>query len=91
MRSQVKKIQKELELLTVEYANSGVKIIARCDMSVASIMIDPEVVDITRMDKLERTIMENVNKALKLAKDKSAEHMKVMTKDMGLDKLLGGE
>ena len=88
MRKEVKKIQKELEKLSVEYANSGVKVVACCDMSVKSITIDPEIVDITRMDKLERTITENVGKALKLAKDKSADLMKHMTKDMGLEKLL---
>jgi DNA-binding protein YbaB len=65
--------------------------VARCDMSIASLTIDPEIVDITRMDKLNRTVLDNVNKALKLSKDKSAEHMKTMSKEMGLDKLMMGD
>ena len=90
LRSQVKKIQKQLESQTVDYENAGVKVTARGDMTIASIGINPEVIDMTRIDKLERTILENVNRALKKAKDDASAQMQKMTKEMGLDGLLGG-
>jgi len=90
MRSQMKKIQRELEQKTAEYSNAGVTIVVRGDMTVASIKIDPEVVDITRLDKLERTLVENSNKAGKLAKDMASEQMAQIAKSAGLDGLLGG-
>ena len=54
LRSQMKKIQKQLESQTTDYENAGVKVTARGDMTIAAIKISPEVVDITRLDKLER-------------------------------------
>jgi len=90
LRSQMKKIQKELETQIVEYENAGVVVSARGDMTIASIKIDPEIIDITRVDKLERTILENCNKALKKAKDQASVQMQKMTKGMGLEGLLGG-
>lgn len=90
MRNKVKKIQKDLESQTCDYENAGVKVTVRGDLSVSAIKIDPEVVDITRLDKLERTIMENTNKALKKTKDQAAEQMKKMSKEIGLDGLMGG-
>ncbi len=86
----MKKIQKELEAQLTEYENAGVKVTVRGDMSVAAIAIAPETVDITRIDRLERTLLENTNKALKRAKDQAAQQMSSMTKGMGLDSLLGG-
>ncbi|MGI5868192.1 MAG: YbaB/EbfC family nucleoid-associated protein [Kiritimatiellia bacterium] len=90
IRSQVKKMQKQLEARTVEFENAGVKVTANGDLTITAISINPEVVDITRLDKLERTIMENANRALKKAKDDASAEMQKMTKEMGLDKLLGG-
>lgn len=90
LRSQMKKIQKELERQTVDYENAGVVVTARGDMSIAAIKISPDTVKLDRIDKLERTITENVNRALKKAKDQAAEQMKVMTKGMNLDGLLDG-
>ena len=90
MRSQMKKIQKELEGQLTEYENAGVKVTVRGDMTVAALTIAPDAVDITRLDRLERTLLENTNKALKRAKDQAAQQMSSMTKGMGLDSLLGG-
>ena len=90
LRNKMKKIQKELESQVVEYENGGIVVSARGDMSLASIKIDPSIIDITRLDKLERTILENCNKALKIAKDQAGAQMQKMTKEMGLDGLLGG-
>jgi DNA-binding YbaB/EbfC family protein len=90
LRTKVKKIQKELESQTVDYENAGVIVTARGDMTIASIKISPETIDITRVDKLERTVLENTNRALKKAKDQASAQMQKMTKEMGLDGLLGG-
>ncbi len=90
MRSQMKKIQRELEKKKEEYTNAGVTVVVRGDMTIDSIKIDPEVVDITRLDKLERTIMENSNKAIKLAQEKASQEMAKIAKSSGLDGLLGG-
>lgn len=90
MRSQMKKVQKELEAQVTDYENAGVKVTVRGDMSVVSITIEPDTIDITRLDRLERTITENTNKALKKAKDLAAQQMAKMTKGMGLEGILGG-
>ena len=90
MRSQMKKLQKQLESQTSEYENAGVKVIVTGDMQIVSVtMTDEAFADRAR---LERTIKENVNKAIRLAKDQSAKMMTEMTKDMGgLGALLGKE
>ena len=89
-RSKMKKIQRDLELATKEYENAGVKVVVHCDMTVASVAItDPAVLDPARVDRLQRTIVENTNKALHLAKDEAQERMKAATKDMGLGGMLG--
>lgn len=91
MRSQMKKIQKQLEAQTSEYENAGVKVVVTGDMQILSVsMTDEAFVDRVR---LERTIKENINKALRLAKEQSAKAMSEMTKNMGggLASLLGKE
>lgn len=90
LRSQMKKIQKELESQIVEYENGGVVVTARGDMTLASIKIQPDTIDINRLDRLERLVLDNCNKALKKARDQASSQMQQMTKGMGLDSLLGG-
>ena len=81
MRTQVKKLQKQLETMTSEYENAGVKVVVSGDMQVVSVtMTDEAFADRVR---LERTLKENTNKALRLAKEQSAKMMSEMTKDMG--------
>jgi len=91
MRKQMKKVQAELAAMTVEYNNGGVKVVFQCDMAMKSLSIEPDIIDITRVDKLERTLFENINKAIKLAQGKAAEHMKGNIKDMDFGKMLDGE
>lgn len=83
LRNKMKKVQKDLENQITDYDNAGVKISVRGDLTLASISISPEVVDPTKVDRLERTIQENINKAFKLAKDKAAQYTQEMMKDMG--------
>lgn len=89
MRSKMKKVQKELEAQLAEYENAGVKVVVRGDMTLAKIHISPEAAEPDKTARLERTIVENTNKALKIVKEKTARQMSAMTKDMGLDNILG--
>ena len=91
MRKQTKKLQQELAAMTVEYENGGIKVAFHCDMAMKSISIQPDIIDITRVDRLERTILENINKAIKLAQGKAAEHMKSNIKGMDFGKMLDAE
>lgn len=90
MRSQVKRIQKQLEEQTYEYENAGVKIVVSGDLQVVSVSMTD--LAFSERARLERTIKENTNKALRLAKEASTKMMTEMTKEMGgLGSLLGGK
>jgi len=82
MRKEVKKLQRELESQTVEFTSGGVRVLARGDMSVSDITIDPSLVDPARVAKLETTIAAAVNGALGAARKKAEE---VISKQSGGD------
>lgn len=91
LRNKMKKIQKDLESKIIEYENGGVKVKASCDMTIKEIKFDTELVALDKLDKLERLILDNTNKALKLAKDEAAKYSQSAMRDMGgLGDLLGG-
>ena len=90
LRNQVKKIQRELETMTFDYENAGIKISVGGDMSVKSVkIVDPAVLAEGKIDKIERTLADNLNKALHLAKDGAQAKMKEASKGMDLGGLLG--
>ncbi len=85
MRNQMKRLQREIEEMTKEYSNGGVKVVVSGDMVVKSIEIaDKGLLDPAKEEKLLRTFTDNVNKALALAKNEAQERMKALTKDLGL-------
>ena len=85
MRNQMKRLQREIEEMTKEYSNGGVKVVVTGDMVVKSIEIaDKSLLDPAKEEKLLRTFSENVNKALTLAKNEAQERMKAVTKELGL-------
>lgn len=91
LRSKMKKVQKDLENKVVEYENGGVKVKASCDIAITEIKFDTELVALDKLDKLERLILTNTNKAIKLAKDEAAKYTQNAMRDMGgLGGLLGG-
>jgi DNA-binding protein YbaB len=91
LRHKMKKIQKDLENKVVEYENGGVKVKVSCDMTVKEIKFDTELVALDKLDKFERLILDNTNKALKLAKDEAAKYSQTAMREMGgLGDLLGG-
>ena len=90
LRAKMKKIQKTLEEKHFDYSNAGVTITATGAIDVIGVKIDPSVVDATKVEKLERTILENTEKALKIAKAAAEADMKAAYKDLGIGKMLSG-
>ncbi len=85
MRNQMKRLQREIEEMTKEYSNGGVRVVVSGDMVVKTIEIaDKELLSPAKEEKLVRTFTENVNKALTLAKNEAQERMKAVTKELGL-------
>ena len=89
MQKQMKQIQKELERQTIDFASGGVKVVARGDMSIASVTIDPAIVDPSKVVKLEGLITSAVNGALNAAKKQAGSAMSKLTEGTGLGSLLG--
>ena len=90
LRNQVKKIQRDLEAMTFDYENAGIKITVTGDLAVKSVkIVDPAILADPKPEKIERTLAENLNKALHLAKDGAQERMKAATKGMDLGGLMG--
>jgi len=87
----LKKLQDELKRKTVEHAgaNGKVNVIARGDASIASIKIDPSLIDPRRADEIGSKVTEAVNGALDEAKKMSASHMQSLMADMGLPNIPG--
>ena len=76
---------------TVEFTSGGgmVTATAKGDMTIASIKIDPEVVDPEDVEMLEDMVVAAVDGALKAAKEMSAEAMGKLTGGMGLPGMPG--
>lgn len=93
MRKETKRIQSEIEKITYEYANGGIKCVARGDFSILSIKIEPEALKEVAAGKPERfeTMLSNVvNGSLKGVKKQTQEAMAKMMHGSGLGELLGG-
>ena len=91
MKQQMKKMQKELAKKTVESSSGGVTVVARGDMSIASIKISPEMVDPAKVEKLEKSVTSAVSSALDSAKKMAGTEMAKMAGGLGgLADMLGG-
>jgi nucleoid-associated protein EbfC len=90
MRQQVEQIQAELATRTVEATSGGgaVKIVARCDGSIASIKLNPAAVNPTDTQLLEDMLLSAVNKALEEAKEIQTAEMGKATAGFGLPGLM---
>ena len=92
MRSESKKLQAEIEKITVEYANGGITATARGDMSITSIKIAPETwaeVVSGKKERFETMLFNVINGALKSAKRATQEQMANMVKAGGMSGLFG--
>ena len=77
MQQQMEQIQSALASRTVEATSGGgaVKIVARCDGSLASIKIDPQALNPADAQLLEDMVLSAVNQALSQAKEISSAEM----------------
>jgi DNA-binding YbaB/EbfC family protein len=93
MRKQMKRMQKELSKQTVEITsnNGKVTVIARGDMSIKDVKIDPTAFEELKLDRLEKIIATTVNSALNAAKKTAGSEMSKMSGGLGgLSDMLGG-
>lgn len=86
MQKNMEKMQAELAEKTVEFSSGGgmVSVIARGDMSIESITIDPKVVDPEDVEMLQDLVLAAVDGATKAAKELASEEMGKITGGMGL-------
>lgn len=86
MQQQMEKIQSELAARTVEASSGGgaVKVVARCDGTLASIKIDPQALNPSDAQLLEDMILSATNQALHQAKEISNAEMGKATAGLNL-------
>ncbi len=92
MRSEAKKIQSEIEKISVEYANGGISVTARGDFTISSIKIAPETwaeVASGKRERFETMLFNFVNGALKSVKKTTQEQMMAAMKNGGMSNLFG--
>jgi DNA-binding YbaB/EbfC family protein len=77
MQQQMEQIQQQLAARTVEASSGGgaVKVVAKCDGTIASIKIDPQAINPADAQLLEDLILTATNQALQKAKEISTAEM----------------
>ena len=92
MRSEAKRIQQEIEKISVDYSNGGITVTAKGDFTIAKISISPEPWAEAASGKHERfeTMLFNVvNGALKNVKKTTQERMAQLMQSGGMGNLFG--
>src|SRR5213596_1684516 len=86
MQQQMEQIQSELAKRTVEATSGGgaVKVVAKCDGSIASIKIDPQAINPADAQLLEDMILTAANQALSQAGEISKAEMGKVTQGLKL-------
>ena len=86
MQQQVEQIQASLANRTVEASSGGgvVKVVAKCDGTLASVKIDPQAVNPSDAQLLEDMILTAANQALNQAKEISTAEMGKVTAGFNL-------
>jgi len=86
MQQQMDQIQSQLSQRTVEATSGGgaVKVVAKCDGSIAAIKIDPQAINPAEAQLLEDLILTAANQALGQAKDISNAEMGKVTSGFNL-------
>ena len=86
MQQQMEQIQNDLANRTVEASSGGgvVKVVAKCDGTIASIKIDPQAANPSDVQLLEDLILTASNQALTQAKDISTAEMGKVTAGFNL-------
>ena len=90
MQQQMEQIQSDLAKRTVEATSGGgvVKVVAKCDGSIASIKIDPQAINPSDAQLLEDMILTAANQALSQAKEISNAEMGKATAGFNLPGLM---
>jgi DNA-binding YbaB/EbfC family protein len=86
MQQQLEQVQAQLATRTVEATSGGgaVKVVARCDGTIASIKMDPAAVNPADAQLLEDLVLTAANNALKQAKDIYNQEMGKVTSGLNL-------
>ena len=86
MQQQMEQIQTSLAQRTVEATSGGgaVKVVAKCDGTIASIKINPEALNPTDAQLLEDMVLSATNQALSQAKEISTSEMGKATSGFSL-------
>src|SRR3954468_12055935 len=90
MQQQMEQIQKDLAARTVETTSGGgaVKVVAKCDGTLASIKIDPQAMNPSDAQLVEDMILTAVNSALSQAKEVSTAEMGKVTQGFNIPGLV---
>ena len=86
MRSEAKRIQQEIEKISVDYSNGGITVTARGDFTISKIAISPETwgeVSSGKHERFETMLFNVINGALKNVKKATQEHMATMMQQGG--------
>lgn len=86
MQQQLEQVQAQLAQRTVEATSGGgaVKIVAKCDGSIAAVKIDPQALNPSDAQVLEDMILTATNQALGQARDISNAEMGKVTSGLSL-------
>ena len=86
MQQQMEQVQNNLANRTVEASSGGgaVKVVAKCDGTIASIKIDPQAVNPADAQLLEDMVLTATNQALAQAKEISTSEMGKVTAGFNL-------
>jgi len=89
MQQKMEKVQAELSSRTVESSSGGgaVKVVVRCDGTVASVKIDPQAAT-TDVSMLEDLILSAVNQGLTQAKEIANSEMGKITSGLSVPRLM---
>ena len=90
IQRQMEAVQAQLAARTVEATSGGgaVKVVARCDGTIASIKIDPQAINANDAQLLEDMILTAANNALSQAKEISTAEMGKVTSGFNLPGLM---
>jgi DNA-binding YbaB/EbfC family protein len=92
MRSEAKRIQNEIQKITVTHSNGGITVTAKGDMSISAITFTPEAYDEVKAGKparFETMLLNVVNAALKKARETTQQEMAKMMQAGGVGGLFG--
>ncbi len=86
MANELRKIQSALskETVEVETGNGAVKVVINGEQKIKSISLDPELIDVDEIHKLEKQLESAVTQAITRSQQLAAEKMKSVAGGLGL-------